>query len=421
MIHIGTPYKEVENGISYLKAPVEISEDTVSRYIEITSSIVNCNFLTDYDYPPEKWTRDNTMWFSFPAEYADHLCIERSNAFVVALFWYAMVTGSDISFDAPISEKLHNGITDHLMVEMEKSGFKPVRLIGSLTAEPVASEKGVGTGMSVGVDSTYTAHCYYNDDTPSDVKLTHLTEYSGSYRLPKLEPPYDVDKVFEEYEQKYSSISSAAKKYSEYIGLPLIISSTNMDKDFYRGGLIFTAMYRFAAHSLALEHLFSAYISSSSGHVDHNTEVSLMTATQNYEDLICECIQTEGFNYFTSDHEPRTEKLRAIADDTAFQKYADVCYNPSEEGINCGVCYGCWKTMIPLDILGKLDKFDRSFKLDNYYDKRKEVFADLIEFSKRPEAFSARKTVEQILTLAHKENNDVGNEFIEVYNEHINR
>ena len=175
------------------------------------------------------------------------------------------------------------------------------------------------------------------------------------------------------------------------------------------------AMYRYLACTLALEHLYSLYISSSSGHESGLIEVSLFAPTQHYEDILCRSLRTETFRYMSSDNRLRTEKLRAIADDDLFRKYASVCFDTGRNGENCGVCYGCLKTIIPLDLLGKLDGFEESFDLEAYRRDREELFRFLVEFSKRPEADSARSTVHQLLDLANKEKSEAGDMFIRAY------
>ncbi len=84
MIDIGKPYITKENDRAYLRAKVSIPDDAVSRYLEVTSKLVNTTWLTAADYPPEHWKDDGTMWFSAPAEYEKYLCTERSDAFIVA-------------------------------------------------------------------------------------------------------------------------------------------------------------------------------------------------------------------------------------------------------------------------------------------------------------------------------------------------
>ena len=409
MITIGKPFITVENDTAYLKARVTISDDSVRKFLETTRKLPNCSWLTEIDYPPASWKKDCCLWFSVDSKYAGYLNDERSNAFVLAMFWYAMASGSDISFELPLSQKLYNGLTKTLMPALEKSGFTPVKLLGPVTSKPLTCCSGYASGMSCGVDSFYTLRRHAS-------RLTHLTFYKGSFILPYAQAPYSIDEIFEERERTFSAYASNAATVAEHHGLPFVMVNTNLDKDFYRGGYIYSAMYRYTACSLALEHLFSTYISSSSGHSEHGMEVSLFSPTQHYEDLLCECLQTETFRYVTSDRDLRTDKIKAVADDEDFREFAEVCFNQLAGHKNCGKCYGCWKTMIPLDLIGKLDQFQKCFDLDEYYENRRDVFADLIRFSCLPASSSARETVRQILDLALSEPSDAGNEFMEVYN-----
>lgn len=427
MITIGKPYITTENDTAYLRARVQVSEDTAQVYMEKTGELRNSAWLTAYDYPPSVWQEEgSSLWFSAPAEYAEYLCAERSDAFVIAMLWYAMITGSDIRFEAPLSGKLHNGLTQKLIPAlMQESGVsagsKPadvtthIHLDGPVSCEPVACADGVLTGMSCGVDSLYTLHCYDRPDAPGGRRLTHLAYYDCNYLLPFSEPPYDVHAIYREKEDVFAHIIEHAKIIAGHHDLPLIVMRSNLDEDYYRGGRIYGSMYRFLACTLAMQHLYGTYISSSSGHDSDMIEVSLTVPTQHYEGLICECCQTETLHYVTSDDVSRPEKLKALADDEDVQKYVAVCYDAGKHGENCGRCYACMKTMIPLDIMGRLDQFEESFDLEEYYAHREEVFRDLIIFSQRPEASSARESVQQILHLVDICDNDAGKLFSSVY------
>lgn len=52
-----------------------------------------------------------------------------------------MLTGEDICFEAPVSERLYKGFTEMLMPELEKAGFAPVKLVGPVTSETVRQMK----------------------------------------------------------------------------------------------------------------------------------------------------------------------------------------------------------------------------------------------------------------------------------------
>ncbi len=420
MITIGKPYITTEQDTAYLCAPVQISEDTVQVYLEQTAALKNTGWLTAYDYPPSSWQKPgSSLWFSAPAAYAEYLCTERSNAFVMAMLWYGMITGSDIRFEAPLSERLYDGLTQRLVPAlMGKDGA--IRLEGPVSSEPIACAGGVLTGMSCGVDSLYTLRCYDRPDAPEGMQLTHLAYYDSNYLLPFLDPPYDVRQIYREEEEIFSHIIDHAYIIAAHHDLPLILMRSNLEEDFYRGGKIYSSMYRFLACTLALEHLYGTYISSSSGHDSDLIEASLTVPTQHYEGLICDCCRTETLHYMNSDVVSRPEKLEALADDADARKYLLVCFNTGKQEKNCGRCYACMKTMIPLDVMGKLDRFEACFDLDKYDREREEVFESLVLFSQRPEASSARETVQQILQLADRYDNAAGTLFRSVY-ERISR
>lgn len=419
MISIGKPYVTENGDTAELHAQVRVSADTAARFKEETAGLPNVSWLNTYDYPPASWDGEgSSLRFAVPLEYGKYLCAERSNAFVIAFLWYAMVTGSDISFEAPLSEKLHDGLTRKLIPALAKDGYRAIKLEGPLSDEPVWNEGGVLTGMSCGADAMYTLHAYGGEDAPEGMRLTHLAYYHAAYIFPFIRPPYDVDAIIAETERMYEKPTAEhAGRIAAHHGLRFVEVRTNLDRDFYRGGMIYTGMYRFLSCTLALEHLYSLYIISSSGHGRDIGQASLFIPTQAYEDLICGSCGTESLRCMNSDHQTRIEKLKAIADDPDFQRYATVCFNDSEDGRGCGECSGCWKTMVPLDILGKLDSFGARFDLDRYYRERRSVFADLINFSYRPEAASVRESVRQILDLAEETGGEAGAEFTEVWQE----
>ena len=416
MIEIGIPYVTVEGADARLRARVSISDDTARAYIERTEELTVTAWHANVDYPPASWGEDGgELWFSVPAEFGKYLCFERSNAFVIALLWYAMITKSDIRFQAPLSQRLYNGIVNRLMPALEQNGFAPIRLDGPTTCEPAWCEGAVATGMSCGVDSYYTLQQYRTDDAPGGLKLTHLTYYDNDYLFPRGYAPDDLQALYRKADQHMARVVAGAHEIADHNNLPLVVVCKNLDRDYYRGGLSLTGMYRHFSCTLALEHLYSTYISSSSGHEDNVFEVSLTSPTQHYEGLLCDALRTETLHYAMSDHDSRVHKLQQICDDADFQKYAEVCFNHDILDANCGECYGCWKTMVILDLLGKLDGFRESFDVDKYHANRREVFESFVRFSMRPEASSARESVRQILELAKDGDTSACREFETAY------
>ena len=72
----------------------------------------------------------------------------------------------------------------------------------------------------------------------------------------------------------------------------------------------------------------------------------------------------------------RTQKTENISDWDIANKYLNVCVN-TEDGSNCSKCSKCMRTLIPLDAMGKIDKFSDVFDLEVY---RKNVYKNKAYF-----------------------------------------
>ena len=70
----------------------------------------------------------------------------------------------------------------------------------------------------------------------------------------------------------------------------------------------------------------------------------------------------------------RIEKTRAIGDWDIAQDYLDVCFHFN----NCGTCAKCYRTLVTLDLLGKVDDFGRVFDIKKYYRNRKKAYGWLL-------------------------------------------
>ena len=390
MIQIGRPTVYTENEKAYLTADVYIPTEAALRYKEITKTLKNCPWRMWEDYPPKVWGDGGAkLYFEVDKKYADCLCTERSDAFVIAFFWYAMVTGEDIYFEIPMSRRLYNGLTDTLIPALSADGHRQIKLKGPVTSDKLECNGAVGTGMSLGVDSFYTMHTY---------KLTHLAYYAWGHlgvlkmtdanRISMAEYYKMVDKVDEIKTAKIS-------RFADEAGYEYLYVKSNLDEDFYRGGILYDTMYRNLACTLAVQKLFRTYISSSSGN-GGDQETGLFVPTQNYENLICENCKTETLDYISSDDVKRFDKIERLADDLEVAKRLDVCFDTRYSDIhhlrekNCGECYGCLKTMVVLDLLGKLDQYEKVFELKNYYADRRKYIKILADGSRRPESSALR-------------------------------
>lgn len=380
MIKIGKPFVYDDGTYAYLKAKIDISDDTVSKYIAASKVIKKVHWRTSENYPPKEWQADDSgLYFAVPIEYKEYLCEERADAFVVAMLWYAMVTGSDIESAAPMSEKMVFHITRYLIPALctDEKGYRRIKILGPTTDKPYNNAGGVGTGMSCGVDSFYSMHEYTKPDTPEKYRLTHLTYFNmGAIFHPNRseKKQYSIKEFYDTTDRMSDEKRENARQVSEQAGLSMVYVKSNLDSDYYRGAYGHTAVYRNSAMALSLQGLFAVYYNSSGGWPGY-FDLTLTEGSQHYEALLCTCFSTESLSFILSDYVTRAEKTIAIADDKLAQKYLDVCFCFN----NCGKCSKCIRTLVTLDIIGKVDQFCGLFDVEHFKQHRAEAYFQILK------------------------------------------
>ena len=380
MIKINQPYVYDDGQYAYLKASVDISEDTSSAYLSASKVIKKVHWRTSENYPPKEWkSKDSGLYFAVPIEYKQYLCKERSDAFVVAMLWYAMITGSDIETVSPMSEKLAFHVNRYLIPALctQENGYRRISIVGPTTDEPYRNVGGVGTGMSCGVDSFYTLHEYTREDTPPKYRLSHLTYFNmGAIFHPNRseKKEYTLKEFYETTDRMSEEKRENARQVAEQSGMPLVYVKSNLDSDYYRGAYGHTGVYRNCAMALSLQGLFSVYYNSSGGWPGY-FDLTLTEGSQHYEALLCDCLSTESLSFILSDYATRAEKTITIANDKLAQKYLDVCFCFN----SCGKCSKCIRTLVTLDIIGKVDQFENVFDVDYFKKHKEEAYFEILK------------------------------------------
>lgn len=372
MITIGKPFVYADEQTAYLKAKIDISPDTVADYMALKDKLPKTHWRFYEDYPPRIWDdKDSGLFFAVSKEYEQYLCADRSDAFVVAMLWYALMSHSDIRFETPISEKLYFGITQLLIPAVCKK-YPPIRLHGPTASAPLQNAEAVGTGMSCGVDSLYTLQKYVSEDVPAAYRLTHLAYFNmGAIFHPNtaVNKEYAMEEFYRETDRMSLEKLENAKGVADASGLQLVYSYSNLDRDYYRGAYGYTGVYRNCAMALAVQGLFGKYYCSSAGWPEF-FDLSLSEGSEHYETLLCDAFSTETLQFIISDYATRIEKTTALADDAIAQQYLDVCFNFN----NCGTCAKCMRTLLTLEALGKVDAFSQVFDIAAYKNRRTDVF-----------------------------------------------
>ncbi len=377
MIYIGKPYVISDEYNAYLKAKIEITADTAGKWMDL--ELPKAYWRLYEDYPPASWDETGELNFKVDKEYENYLCDDRADCFVVAFLYYAMMTGSDIKSEAPVSEKLLFGIENHLFPALlkENKGYKKINVYSESIKTPYQTENKVATGMSCGVDSLYSLKKYNQNNIPEQYRLTHLTYFNmGSIFHPNMaeNKQYHMDEFYRLTDEMSKDKMINAKNVADKVNMPLVYIESNIDKDYYRGGFGYTAVYRNCAMVLALQGLFGKYYCSSAGWPDF-FELNLEGGSEHYETLLCSVFSNGTVEFIISDYASRFEKTKELADYDIAKEYLDVCYNFN----SCGKCSKCKRTLLTIDVLGKIDAFGKIFDIDNFKANRTDAYLWLLK------------------------------------------
>ena len=333
--------------------------------IEKEKAIVTCEVVIDNSV--------KEIFYEIDKKYKDYLCIERSDAFIIAAVHYAMKYHHDIKCDVPLTSSLYHNLTTYLIPTLAKhsNNLSMIKLDVPLISDPIKTKGAVGTGISCGIDSMHTLKNYLDPEC-KDMKLDFLCLNNvGSFNA---------------YKEKYRGIGDdkarsylieRATKVAKEVNLPLIITDSNIHK-------VFNDTY-YRVHTFAnmfsvflLQKLFSKYFYASSGYdlSYYNVIDSKKLDSAEYELLIFYTLKTPTLTIYSEGSEKtRLEKTIDIADFNIAQKYLHVCI---KDGVNCGKCMKCRRTILALKAIDKLDDFKEVFDVD-YFNKHEDEYYNWLD------------------------------------------
>jgi len=308
----------------------------------------------------------HAIWYKVDKEYGQFLTYERTDAFVVALLWYALKYDHDIMVRGILSERLYYTLTTHLIpIIAELHSYRPINIIcDQLSNEPVINEGAVGTGLSCGIDSLSTLYENSSASIPEHYKITHCAFLNvGSNQ------DYGLVKSISDSRKKervlFKGRLANATACAEAAGKKSVMVTSNLSY-FLKMPWGKTHTQRNISAILALQKLFKTYYYSSETHLKN---FFLYKHDPAYYDVFnLSMLSTETTTFFSSCvNYDRVQRTKLLANYPIAQKYLNVCYAQST---NCCHCAKCLVTLITLELLGELDKFASIFDLDAYYKKR---------------------------------------------------
>lgn len=365
MIKIHKIWKEQNSDFSYLKAELSFDVGDEDKWLEsvcLFQPILYGRRLS-MDLDNQKFV----MWYKVPIEYTEYLCCERSDAFVVACLYFAMVAGINIQSEVPITSCLKYQLNEQIIPLLcnERSGFNRISILCE-TADDIAHlQNFAGTGISCGVDSFSTILMGLKENLPEENKITHLAIFNtGSLNFYGYENIQTLEMWREETEKELDYHIEIGKKVADELGLKFISIDTNIP-DLYQGCFLLSHTYRNMSCILATQKMWGCYYYASAG--EGLFSADLRKGTGGYDAFILPNISLHNLKFYVSGFELlRMDKIKMIASNQVVQKYLNVCSYGKE---NCGKCTKCRRTMLNLDLIGSLDDFKQAFPDMSHYRK----------------------------------------------------
>lgn len=321
------------------------------------------------------------VWYSVSNTYGGGLAIERADAFLLLVLHIAMKTGQDVQVNAPVSSKLLFNIENTIQPLFIKAydDVKHVNIKAKAVGRAEWNTNAVGCCCSLGVDSFSSFLKHMDNGVIDGYKITHLTLFNCGQL---------GDTDLKGAENNLRETINNLKPFAEDVGLPIVAVNSNVNELYlkYDVTLLQSFVLRTASCALALQKLFSKYVYSSS----YSVSDFLMSSEDesHMEAAFAPLLGSENLEFILSNPAmTRVEKTAYLSAHPITSKYLDVCWaaqwaygfvnNQSvfneKVNKNCGKCDKCLRTILTLDLLGRLNKYEHLFDMD-YYNRNKNKY-----------------------------------------------
>ena len=340
--------------------------------------------------------RDSLVWYAVDSCYGQYLCEETADAFVLLMLQLAMRSGQDLKVEAPVSARLLFNIENTLQPLFSKAlpGFRHIKVMAQSVSDQSFHGTAVGCGCSLGVDSFSSLLKHLSSDVPENYRVTHLTLFNCGQLG-------DVDLCGAEENLRETLVQ--LEPFAKEIHLPLVSINSNLNELYVDSDvrLLQSFVNRTLSCALALQKLFGKYVYASS----YSVENFFMSERDesHMEAALVPLMGTESTEMILSNPAmTRVEKTEYLSRYEITHRYLDVCwaaqmkYGGDRNSIlfetktkkNCGRCLKCMRTLLTLEILGRIDNFRNIFDIEEY-NKRKKWYICYVAKRKDRDVFSA--------------------------------
>ena len=326
--------------------------------------------------------KEDECFYSVPAKYADFADTESSNCFLVGMLYPAMRYGEDIHVEGVVSARLLYNLNEYLVPLMSicDERLKRIKITADATDDKGAPDaKAVGTGFSGGIDSFATICEHFARPEPEGFRLTHLFFFNvGAHGIPK--KPGDMEAIERQFRARYEKF----KGFPEEAGLPFVPVDSNVHQ-FHPWGHLEVATFATVSAVMFLQRGIRRYYLASSGHTYRQLWKFLgdggrPDAIERVNMMLLPWLSTESLDLVDDGNlYDRSQKTVLVAGYPPATKYLNVCYGHDTLDTNCSVCPKCSRTLLTLDILGRLDDFAGVFDIPRYKrEVRRRLIAETI-------------------------------------------
>lgn len=351
-----------------------ITEKNNRTFLSVDIKIDNSNYL---------------LWYSTQKEYGKYFVDDRIDSFVVAFINYAMIYGHDIISEFPLSSRLYYQLTQYYIPTLHNmdARFNLISIKVPETFSLLTNKRRVGTGMSGGIDSLHTLYSHSNGRCQKEYEVDCLTFFNVGAALSANSDDFSYEEIIK-YENKKLRRQTEeinelrfyrAKKIADEYNYPLIRVDSNIfeiQKIRYK----YVNAQRNCSVVLSLQKLFRVYYYAST-HTLNDFQVKAFDDPSYYENFALNMFSTDSTTFYSSGMAfSRVEKTKQITKYSPSFKYLNVCWR---ENSNCGKCKKCIRTLLTLDISGKLNEYSKVFNIEDYLEKRNLNLARMIFYSNR--------------------------------------
>lgn len=305
-------------------------------------------------------------------KWAKYLTTERADSVLFLVLPVALREGYDIYCESPVTEMFLHNINEILIphLALGDKRIKKIKVYATTESSKIGG-KGVGTGISCGVDSLHTVQEYTRGLYP-DMELSHLVIASANAELWNT-----VNSDMYHWESEHKTQFERYNEVCDYTGLPLVKIYSNYfhyvcSKVYKRDWAIYHHLYVHTyitmATVLSLKKLWKTYYFSSAYDFTYFNLNGNMTEDAAYcELLLMETLTVPDFFCFSGGAQyDRADKMRMLMDYPLAQKTLHPCHSDGKMNCTKPWCGKCLRSLIVLDYYDKLDCFKDVFDIEAY-------------------------------------------------------